>query len=448
MGYISKMQASGRHKSRYILTLIFKIVLFSLVMSSDVPAFANAGYTLSQVIQIALQNNKDLQVAKNNIAIAKARVIQAGQLPNPSVTLADTDDEFFNNEGEYNRGVSLSQDLPISGRIGRQKTVAKTDVMIAEKEIQNAERKLSSNVAISYYTLLITDKQILQLNHLLTINQQLVNVARHRFQVAEVSEIDVNTAMLQYQKLLQQKIVLAGVRASQQAALNVLMGREPTLPLLINDTLPHLMSLPPLSQLEAVALQQRPDLQQAWLSLNRAQADMALAHAQRWADWTVNVGVEQSKEVVTGVPPQSADNALAVSLAIPLPLLNTNKGRIQETSAVSIQATQQLAALALSIKTEVAQAYVQAVNLQQALQQAKEQSLPLSESNIRLAEQAYSTGQLSLFDVIQAQQQHVDIILTYLNTWQQYLLTMVNLHTAIGDIQFNNQTLGQNKDEK
>lgn len=438
------MRANGQHKYQYVPISIFTILLFCLTISISLSALANSGYTLSQVVQIALQNNKDLQVAQNNIAIAKARLIQAGQLPNLSVTIADTDDAFFTDEGEYNRGVGLSQDLPISGRIAAQKTVAKTDVVIAEKEIENAERKLRSNVAIDYYTLLITDKQLSQLKHLLAINQALVKVTRHRFQMAEVSEMDVNAAMLQYQKLLQQKIILAGLRASQQAALNALMGREPTLPLLISAALPRITPLRPLPQLEALALQQRPDLQETWLSLNRALADAALAHAQRWADWTVNVGVEQSKQVVTGAPPQNADNALTVSLAIPLPLLNRNKGRIQETSIVNTQATQQIAALSLSIKAEVAQAYVQAVNLQQALQQSQQLSLPLGESNIRLAEQAYSAGQISLFNVIQVQQQHIDVVLTYLNIWQQYLLATVNLHTAIGDLQFNNQTLGSN----
>lgn len=77
------------------------------------------------------------------------------------------------------------------------------------------------------------------------------------------------------------------------------------------------------------AFKLRHELQIARLNINRAKADNELAHAQKWEDWTVGVGFEQDKSVITGAPPQKPDKKLALNLIIPLPLLNSNQGRIR-----------------------------------------------------------------------------------------------------------------------
>ncbi|KTC78136.1 TolC family protein [Legionella brunensis] len=397
-------------------------------------SFATNTLNLNQLAKIAIQNNKDLKAAQYNVFLATARIKQAGLWPNPSLQIANSDDHFFTNEGEYSRSVGFTQAFPISGRLAKRKNVARVDIAIAMAEIRNAKRQLRGQVANSFYAILITDERLKQLNGLLNINQQLMQVSQKRFLAAEVSELDANTAKLEYQRLLQEKQVLGSLRINQVSQLNQLLGRSKQTPLLLDRTLPNLIPLPNLTQLQANALQHRPEMQIAWLNFNRAQADQQLARAERWADWTVGLGVQQDKIFVDGAAAQKPDRALNINIAIPLPLFNANQGRIQETTFAGTQNLMKIKALKLAIKTEIASNYGQVQALQTALRQSQAgETFKLINRNVELAREAYKNGQISLFEVLQIQRQQNELQTAKLNTLEKYLQAVTQLCTALGN---------------
>jgi cobalt-zinc-cadmium efflux system outer membrane protein len=264
------------------------------------------------------------------------------------------------------------------------------------------------------------------------INQELVRVTQNRYHAAEVSELDANTARIEYQRIRQEKQLLDSVRISQLAQLNQLLGRSATSALSLDTTPPKQIRLPELSALQSMALKYRPDRQAILLNIERANADIHLARAERFADWTVGVGVQQDKIVVQGAPPQQADRTLAVGVAIPLPILNGNQGRILQASATETQALMALQALNLVIETEVASNYAQLQALQTNLRQTQSTSHELTLNNVKLARDAYQNGQLSLLNLVQVQRQQNDLQMAYLTNLEKYLQAYVALCTAIG----------------
>lgn len=392
------------------------------------------GLTLPQAIGIAVQGNRDLQAARYIVEVARARLLQAGLPPNPRLNLGGSNDFLFNNAGEYVANVGISQQFPVAGRIARQKDVARVDIALALTEISQAERNLAGEVAKRFYQVLVLDRQIQLRDRLTGIDKNLVKVTRDRFRVAEVSELDVNTAQLELQRLVQERALLQNQRALQWAQLNQLLGRPSGMLLSLEDVLPPTSSpLPPLNEELDQALALRPDLRAALLSADRAQADLALAKAQRWEDWTVSVGLEQGRRVIEGAPPQSSDRLLGLSLSIPLPLRNKNQGRIAEAETAGSQAQVRIEALKLSIRNDVSSAYSEAERLRAAVQQYEDGMLRLSDRNVRLAQQGYNMGQTPILAVVQAQRQQSDLYIAYQNTLSQYLQALVALHTAVGD---------------
>lgn len=91
--------------------------LMALLISPAI-VVAKPALTLKQTTQIAIHNNRDLIAARYTVSLARARLIQAGLWPNPTLNLTDIDDKAFTNEGEYSRSAGFSQAFPISGRIG------------------------------------------------------------------------------------------------------------------------------------------------------------------------------------------------------------------------------------------------------------------------------------------------------------------------------------------
>ena len=391
-----------------------------------------AGVTLDTAIDTAITGNKDLQAVRYAIDQARARLLQAGLLPNPRLELAKRDDRIFRNEGEYTASIGVSQQFPVTGRIARQRDVARVDVALALAEIGQAELKLASDVASGFYRVLALNRQIEIRDRLIEVDLKLVKGTRNRFKAAEVSELDVNAAQLDLQRLNQERTLLLSQRTTQLAQLNQLLGRLPAQPLDLDDALPGTESLPALLDRQQEALTWRPDLRFAQLNADRARADQALARSQRWEDWNVSLGVEQSRQFIDGAAPQRIGRTVGVTLSIPLPLFNGNQGRIAETMAAGNQAEARIEALRFSIRSEVAIVYAEAERLQQVLSEYQRNMLPLSERNVRLAQQGYDQGLVSIVEVVLVQRQQADLNGAYLTTLDQYLQASARLQTAAG----------------
>ncbi len=388
--------------------------------------------SLKELTRLAVQNNKDLKTARLAIASTKARLVQAGLWSNPSLNLNNNDDRVFNNEGEYSRSITFNQAFPISGRIAKQKTVARIDILRAQAEVYEATRQLSAKVANAYYVVVVAEHRMQQLNYLQGINQELVRVIHNRYHAAEISKLDDNSARIEYARIIQEKQLLKSQLISQYALLNQLIGQAPNTPLQIEKTIKVARKIPLLTGLITHAMSNRPDRMGLVLAEQRALADRRLAQVERFADWNVGVGVQQDKIVVEGGLPQPADRTLGVSLSIPLPLLNRNQGRIMETATAGTQAMMAIEALNLVIETEVTSNYGQLNALKTSVVQTQGTSLRLGLENVKLAREAYQNGQVSFLNVLQVQRQQNDVQMAYLTTVGQYFQSYVALCTAIG----------------
>lgn len=387
---------------------------------------------LKELTQLAIQNNKDLKAARFTIAIAEARLVQARLWSNPTLNLNNNDDRVFNNEGEYSRSINFNQAFPISGRIGKQKTVARIDILRAHAEVCEAIRQLSAKVANAYYAVVVAENRMQQLNYLQRINQELVRVIHNRYHAAEVSKLDDNSARIEYARIKQEKQLLKSQLISRYTLLNQLLGQAPNTPLQVEKNIKIAREIPVLAGLINHALNNRPDRKSLMLAEQRAVADRRLAQAERFADWNVGVGVQQDKIVVEGGSPQPADRTLGVSLSIPLPLLNRNQGRIMEAATTGAQTMMAINALNLVIETEVTSNYGQLNALNTSVVQTQGTSLRLGLENVKLAREAYQNGQVSFLNVLQVQRQQNDVQMAYLMTVEQYFQSYVALCTAIG----------------
>ena len=412
--------------------LAFFLVTGILLSGANLPAYAD-GLTLEQAINLAVQGNRDLQANRYAVAQARARLTQAGLPSNPRLEIATRNDRIFRNEGEYTTSIGLSQQFPVAGRLARQEDVARVDVALALAEIRQAELKLAGDVAAIFYRVLALNQQIKLRERLIDVDQKLVQGTRNRFKAAEVSELDVNAAQLDLQRLDQERALMQSQRITQLAQLNQLLGRTAAQPWELDETLPITEQLlPSLAEQQHDALTLRPDLRFALLNADRARADQELAHAQRWEDWTVSVGLEQGRQIIDGGPPQGTSRVMGLSLSIPLPLMNQNQGRIAEAVAATDQASARIEALKLSIGNEVTSAFAEADRLRQVMSKYQRGMLPVSERNVHLAQQGYSQGLVTIVEVVQAQRQQNELNGAYLNTLDQYLQALSRLRTAAG----------------
>lgn len=428
---------------RVLLTIAAATIAITPANAAGAPKL-----TLPQLIQIARQENKDLQAARYAVEIGRARLVQAGRYPNPRMEVSRSDDFLFGNEGEYSGSVGFSQEFPIAGRILRQRDLALVNIALAEAEIEDFERRLAGEVATNFYRYVMLDRQIAIRDRLIDVGQKLARVTQDRLRAAEVSELDVNTVQLDLQRMQQERARLLTQMQSLFAALNQQLGRPAPSPLELDTAIPEIEPLAGVEFQQARALELRADLRMANLEADRAGAEKALARAQRWEDWAVGIGMEQGRLAIEGAPRQGNDRVLMLRLTIPLPLLNKNQGAIAEADAAGRQAVAEIAALQLDIDTAVASAHGEASRLEELLRQFRSDLLPISERNAELAQRGYAQGLVSIFEATLALRQQGDLNAAYLETFDQYLGALVRLHTAVGDYIAASQAPRQDSEDK
>ena len=411
-----------------------KILLSYLVLllagRSVFAEIANTNLTPPDAASIALENNRDLAAARFAVQQAEGRLKQAGLWPNPDFELSRRRDTPFANEGEYSFSTGFKQRFPITGRLGKAKAVGRVDVALAWAEIRNRERLLIGEVLAKSRSVLVLKELLKSSQETAKFLEQLVQVSEKRLTVAEVSVTDVNLAKLELQRLLLAQNQFQIEQSASLSELNRLLGRDAKEPLEIIGELSTAPVPLSLNELRQKVLAFRPDRQLAILSIDRGAAEVKLARALKWEDWSVGFDYSRDRQVFNAPIGNKEDQFVGLSLSIPLPLWNKNQGRIAEARATEERAKAELAALDLTILAEVQIAFNRLERLQPLVQQHRQETLKLAEDNIALLQKGYAQGLVSIALVIQAQQQLAALRQSFWEIVGQFARSQTDLETA------------------
>lgn len=412
-------------------------MLFCTLLLSSLGVFAKqpaTNLTPESAMAIALSDNRDLIAARFAIRQAEGRLKQAGLLPNPEFEASHQNDSAFANEGEYTVSAGFKQRFPITGRLSKAKAVARVDVAQAMAEVRNQERILAGEVLARSRELLVVRDKLKAKKEIQDIIQKLIDVSEKRLKAGEISATDVNLAKIELQKVTLEQATLLNQQETAENELNRLLGRGPATPVQMSGVAGVEIDANISAETLRQALAQRPDRQLAALSVDRAEAEIKLARAEKWEDWTVGFDYNHDNSKFVEPVGNKVDNFLGISASIPLPLWNRNQGNISEAEATRQRAEAELRALDLRIATEVQTAKDQTQRLSKTLRQYREESLKLADENIVLLQKGYADGLVNITTIIQAQQQLSELRQGYLETLGEYLDALTNWQTATGSI--------------
>ena len=410
------------------------VILFALAGLST--AFTAAAESLAtnltpdSAVATALAENRDLAAARFAIAQAQGRLQQAGLWPNPDWEMSRARETSFDFNGESKFSTGFKQRFPITGRLEKAKAVARVDVAMAMAEIRNQERLLIGEVLNRSRGLLTLQEQLKANQEIQDTIRKIIEVSESRLKVAEVSVADVNLAKLELQKVLLARSGLLNQQEIATVELNRLLGRDPTSPLQIIGTVSTNLDRNLLAQATQQAVSNRPDRQLAALAVNRADAEIKLARALKWEDWTAGFDYSRDRSLFAAPIGTKVDNFIGVSISIPLPLWNKNQGRISEAQATEQRARAELDALELRIAMEAQSAENQIRRFLSTLRQYREESIKLAEENIALLQKGYADGLVNITAVIQAQQQLTELRQSYLEVVAQLSRALTEWETA------------------
>jgi outer membrane protein TolC len=380
---------------------LFCVLLLAAPMALAQPASAGAApppdeLRLEDVIRQVLAANPALDRAATLVAAQRAHVVQAGVLPDPSVTLSWMGNpvpfEVQDNDPSSYRGFSVMQMVPLGGKRALQREVARQDVAVEEVSQTAAQRSLVTEAKAAFFdyryygvALEITDRNRLRL-------EQLAEITESRYRVGKAMQQDVLRARLEISMLLQRSATLEQQRLTSAARLNTLMSKPPDSPLpAAAETTPS--PLPALEGLAPLADANDPMLARETRMTERESAALALSRKNSIPDLTVGYMLQQR----TGNPTMQG-----MQFTVNLPSFHRERLR-QEIAEGELRvraAKQGHQARHLEAAYELRQAYSAAQTAKQMADLYDQAILPQAELARDSAQASYEVGNVDFLTVL------------------------------------------------
>ena len=383
--------------------------------------------TWEQVRQRFEANNPSLVAGHLTVDEAKANEITANLRPNPQLSVVVDEFTVFNpsvlspNNAQWTP--SVTQLIERQGKRHLRYQSAQLATLGTQADAKDLERTLIFSVRDAFNRLLAA-KSILQLaSDNLQYYDKVIEVNRERFKAGDISKIDLERVELQRAQF-ESDYQTAEV-SLRQAKLDLLALTNDKTSLDQFDIVGNFEfqdAVPDESIIRQAALVNRPDLQSATTSVEKAQVDHKLAWANGSTDPTV--GLEYQRN--------GTFNTIGLDFAIPVRIFDRNQGEKQRT-AVEIDRTRNLKqAVVLGILRDVDSARNSLASVIELLKPYRDHYIPESTEVRDTISFSYSHGGASLLDFLDAQREYRDTQLNYRNLIASYLSAVNQLNFSVG----------------
>ena len=423
---------------------------YALTSAAAVPGAANtapwqdyfADPRLRQLIEIALDNNRDLRVAVLNIEQARAtyQVRRADLYPglglaaNASRAPATGTGDLTNS---FSVGLAVSAwEIDFFGRIASLKEQALAQYLATEEGRNAAQVSLVAAVANGWLTLL-ADEELLGLSRqTLASRDESVRLTKMRLDAGVASELDFRQADSLSQAaratLAQQK----RQRALDENALVLLLGQA--LPDDVRNGLAggKLADAPAMSPLPAglpsELLTRRPDIRQAEQQLIAANANIGAARAAFFPRISLTAQAGSASGELSGLfKSGSWGFTIAPSLLLPLFDAGRNQANLEISQAGRSIAVAQYEKAIQTAFREVSDALAGQATLEEQAQ-AQQQQAQSEAARLNLADLRYRNGVASYLDLLDAQRSLFTTQQTVVQVRLAQLQNQVLLYKALG----------------
>jgi multidrug efflux system outer membrane protein len=363
---------------------------------------------LKRLIELALQNNRDLRIAVLNIERVRAQyqIQRAEQFPTVvlgATGLAEPDNNGSGTSTYYTAGLNITgYELDLFGRVRSLSDAALQQYFASEEARKAAQISLVAAVANAYVTLLADDLQLDVTRKTLDTRLESYRLLKLKLDNGASSDYEVAQAVSLVEGARAALALFVRQRAQDQNALVLLVGQP--LPADLPAGLPLeaqglLTALP--AGLPSELLERRPDVRQAERQLQASNANIGAARAAFFPRITLTGSVGLASDDLGGLFDNRAWQ-FAPRITLPIFDAGVNQANLDASQASRDIAVAQYERSIQTAFREVADALAGRATLGEQLraQQAQAQA---EETRFRLADLRFQNGASSYLDVLEAQ---------------------------------------------
>lgn len=405
---------------------------------------------LRALIEIALRNNRELNMQVQEMVIAQNEVLARRGDRQPRLgaragagvervgkhTRFGVSDEAHGlpeNLGDFSFGLLASWEVDIWGKLRDAIEAADYRYRASAEARRFMMTQIVAEVARSYYELVALDNQLEVLDHNIELQSQGLDVVRVQKDAGRVTELAVQRFEAEVLKSKSRRFELQQERVQAENRINFLLGRYPQ-PIArtasqFKDPLPKSLK----AGLPSRLLANRADVRRAELMLEGAKLDVKVAKASFYPSLSIDAGAGYQSFNAAHLlsTPDSLGYGLGAGLTMPLLNRKAIEAQYRTANALQIQAVLNYEKTLLQAFADVATQLAFIDNLQKSYELREKQVDALTRA-VETSNLLFQSARAEYSEVLLTRREALEGEMQLVETKKQQLIAMVNVYEALG----------------
>lgn len=383
--------------------------------------------SLQDAVALALLHNPGLAGFAWETRAREARMLQAGRPLNPTLEILASDigagnlaSRAIDEPVQPQTTVQLSQVIELGGKRAARQQLASRDRDLAAWDYETARINVLTEVSRAFTDVLAAQETVALADDTMRLVEQVRQNVGARVEAGVVSPIEETRAA----------VAVAAVRVESARARRTLDASRTRLALLWGSPAASFTAvtgnlragadpLPPLGDLTA-RLEQTPELARWAAEISQREATLDVARSKRMPDVAVTAGYRRYTAIDS--------NAFIVGASIGMPLLDRNRGGIEEARSRLAGAFEERRAAQARVAASLAEAYAALASAHDEVTILRTDIQPAARQVFDAVTEGYQLGRFGYLDVLDAQR-------TLVSTGSQYLRALAEYYKAIAAVE-------------
>jgi cobalt-zinc-cadmium efflux system outer membrane protein len=407
--------------------LVLSILLagaFGETGAAEEPAAMASGVTEEQAVREALEQSPAIALGRSELEQARARLITARTYPaNPEIGLEAARRES-DAASSTDRGISLSQEVSISGVRGARVDQASAELESAAARLLHESRLVVARVRAAFTQALRARESVAIEAANTELVEMLAASARKGMELGAGTQIETNVALSQLGRARRARHQAEAEYAVARAVLREAIGSGPPEgPLPRGNLVLGQIPSVDVANLLTEARNRRADLLAFRSAIRAAEARTRVAH--REAVPSLTFGGFREREGI--------DTVTGASLTMAIPVFNRNQGAIREAAAQQLTAEAELRLGEAEVDRAGVESLARLLAAHRAASELGSDVVGNLQDSLRLLLRSFEAGKIGFPEVLAFRRELVDAQREYLETLAGTRLARIELDLITGN---------------
>ena len=385
---------------------------------------AKKNLTLSEAVDLFLQQNLAIVAARYDIETADAEKLTARVRPNPEFSAGfddlplDFSGPFFS-EQEITYGIA--QTFELGGKRRKRINAANANAELARANFQVTIWQLTNDLKRKFYTVILSSDLLNLAKENQRTFEEVLKHSTEQFRLGEISGLDLRRIEVEKLKF---DTDVANTGRDYEVALRdfrlALGGDYKSMEVAPTGTLEYIPYDFVAAELRDKSLAARPDLRAAKISELAADSNIKLQDAQRIPDLNVGIGL---KRVLV-------DNVYSFGLGITLPIFDRNQGERTKALIQKKRAQNDQKTLTNLVLSDVEKALASFESQKSRVELYRTGVLTKVEEIQNLTDFSFRSGEGTVLDLLDAVRTHRETLGNYYQALFDYQTALLDLELA------------------